>query len=192
MVDLEQGNLKFLSPGDQLGQRFTRTREDQTLGRGLQRSQLDIGAVRTRDHSHVAAATEELHGGVHVHRTNGQGLDQKIVPLRATEGPGIEAASQFLDGDAAQQRRAGHHPQHRQAKPLEGGDHISAQGRHLGGGHSIEHHPSQQLTQLIARGEQGLNAAAVVPGVDEQHWRLQALGHLGQAQSIETAIVEAA
>ena len=78
--------------------------------------------------------------------------------MQLLDGEHVSTDVAVVEGDVKWQR-------HSVGKPLEGGDHISAQGRHLGGGHSIEHHPSQQLTQLIARGEQGLNAAAVVPGV---------------------------
>ena len=113
------------------------------------------------------------------------------MPLRAAQGAGIEPAGQLLHRDAAQQGRAGHHTQHRQAQTLQGRDHVGTQGRHLGGGNTVEHHPSEEITQLIPGSEQWLHAAAVLPGMDQENRSLKTLGHLGQAQAIETTIVEA-
>ena len=62
LLDLEKGHLQLVRATDQLRERVTGTRENQTLRGGLQSSQLNIGAVRPGDHSHVATPAEKLHG----------------------------------------------------------------------------------------------------------------------------------
>lgn len=104
----------------------------------------------------------------------------------------VEATHEFSNRDTAQQRRAGHHAEHLDAKCLERRHNITLQALHIVRSDGIENHPAQPLSQLLTRGQQRVNAAAVFPEMDKNDRCIKVASQLHQTQAIEQALLEIA